>query len=192
MDYSRFLITGLPRCRTAWLTVLYMTLGIDVRHERWMFTTLRELDHWLNTGTPHNQVGLIDGLVPIYYPEYAIDKFTNNPVVLIDRPVDDVYKSWLKFRPTMTRNEFDESIANYDQFRSKLNALVVPFCSLNSYETCYDITLYTSQTTISYNQWRILDKMQIELQQAKIAEIFVTRSDRSLLNLENDNKISGV
>src|ERR1700733_452815 len=79
-----FIITGLPRSRTAWLAGLFSTGNVICFHEPINnFSSLKEMKDYLDS-LPYEYVGISDSSIG-YYEEFYTDNFSDAPIVVIDR-----------------------------------------------------------------------------------------------------------
>ena len=102
---DRFLITGLPRSRGAWLSaVANMSAGVECFHE-----PCAEMDGWQDirhiwTERDHRDpqyVGISDSMLGFHLPE-ILDKYSPQ-VLIIDRDIDEVHASLARMGIPQTR-----------------------------------------------------------------------------------------
>ncbi len=94
---SKFLITGLPRSRTAWLSALFSTDKVLCWHEPInKFGSIAAVKQMLENIDGYNVVGISDSSVGVE-ADFYINYFYDYPVVIINRDESEVIKSLVKF-----------------------------------------------------------------------------------------------
>ena len=184
LDKSRFLITGLPRCRTTWLTVVFNCVGVDTRHERDLyFDSMDQLRDWLDQGTEQNPHGLVDGFATIAYPTFALEVFKGHPIMFINRPVSEVMESWNRWLGFETpQGVIENAINNYYKFIDAMpkDALVINYSDLDNYDTLSHITEFCTNKKLNKSLFHFLNHTKIELHASKCAE-FTKRNPKEYL-----------
>lgn len=178
MDYSNFVITSLPRSRTAWLTAVLNAHGVPTIHERRHFfpndTQLSDLKTWLDFGTEDNPRGYVDSLASINSPEFLVEYFQNKPFVVIHRKPEDCYhslKTWSGVTPT--NEQARQASRRWAHFLELLNrtvplhALHVNYEDLENRDCVNNICLYTTRRPISDLNWHLFNHLKIELHRDK-------------------------
>ena len=80
---NRFLVTGLPRIRSAWLTALFCAHGVRCCHDGLVsFGSLASLESVLKRGAI---AGLCDPAAACVFPDEAARWFDGSPIVIVDR-----------------------------------------------------------------------------------------------------------
>jgi hypothetical protein len=123
-----FLITGLPRSRTAWLSVLCTTGNAFCYHEpSTQFEDISDLKDFYNKDSPRF-VGVSDAALGFYLP--WIMENIRPKTLIIDRDIEDVKKSFgrLGARTTGLRMLYDDLVA----FREHPSVMWVPYCLLDT------------------------------------------------------------
>jgi hypothetical protein len=188
LDKSRFLITGLPRTRTTWLTVLFNCLGVNARHERDLhFDSMEHLVDWLGKGTEKSPNGLIDGFASIAYPSFALKIVEDNPIVFVKRPVSEVIESWHKWQGHNGHDSMIENaMKNYYHFIAEMpeQTLVVEYKDLDKYETVNEIVNYCTNKTIEKELFHFLNHTKIELHGPKCTEFTKNNPKAYLQHIE--------
>ena|ERR1035437_1316619 len=128
MSAKPFLITGLPRSRTAWMTAFFCTGSILCKHE-----PLKELFDITEAARIfqseyHSHVGASDSGAGFFLP--WIMENINPPTVIIERNLLDVKASMLDIGLPMG-SPLNELARKLDLYRNHPNVLWVSFASLN-------------------------------------------------------------
>jgi hypothetical protein len=161
---SSFLITGLPRCRTTWLAVLFNTLGIDTRHERSSFSSFADLSDWLSQGTRVKPHGLVDGFASIAYPTYALDAFAEAPIVVIERDFSEAVQSWQNWSGhTLDQTAVDRLKTNHAKFVLAEPGFKVRYTDLDDYDTVQKLVHYCTGQSLPRPLFDFLNTTKIEL-----------------------------
>ena len=189
IDKSRFLITGLPRTRTTWLTVLFNCICVEAAHERDLFfDSMNDLTEWLEGGTEKHPHGLIDGFASCAYPSYALKTFANNPIVFIKRSVKDVQRSWEEWQGYPTHQGLLYlAQKNYKRFLDEApsQALIVNYEDLDDYKTCKKIVETCTNRTLPKSTFHFLNHVQVELHWDKCATFTRANPKPYILEVEN-------
>jgi len=100
-----FLITGLPRIRSAWLAAILSGDLVQCVHDAAVslesiegFVRYHEMMQPRAAGIAQVLVGLSDPAAACMYPEKAIELFCESPVVIIDRDPEssrEAYQKWI-------------------------------------------------------------------------------------------------
>lgn len=173
MDKSRFLITGWPRTRTAWLAVLFNCLGVETLHERPLhFGDACQFSGWVKAGTPLHPRGLVDGFAAIAYPTQALRLFEGNPIVVVKRPLGEVLESWQAFmgRPISAAEiQLENAVCNYRAFLRSMprTARVVEYAALDDYDAVSDVVQFCTGKTVSKPLFHFLSHTRIEIHKGK-------------------------
>jgi hypothetical protein len=80
----RFLITGLPRTRSAWLAALFSGDGVECWHDAVHHESVDGLLYKITTSASPI-VGLVDPCAACIYPRAALQIFTGFPIVIVRR-----------------------------------------------------------------------------------------------------------
>lgn len=110
---KRFLITGLPRMRSAWLAALFSSDRVRCFHDAAQFglsvpamlTAVAESDAEVT--------GLIDPGAAVIYPRLAWELFCESPIFIVRRNQDDARGSFEKFLG-MSLPNWDVGLTNYE------------------------------------------------------------------------------
>lgn len=93
----KFLITGLPRSRTAWLSAIFCTDNIICFHEPInQLGDIQAVKDFVSKVQGYSHVGISDSSIGANPSEY-IDYFFSYPIVVIKRPKVEVVESLIKF-----------------------------------------------------------------------------------------------
>lgn len=169
---SRFLITGYPRSRTAWLAALLCVHGVETIHERPLFfRTMDELSAWLLAGTDEYPHGLVDAFAACSYPDFALSHyhFADQPIVIIERDFDDAVTSWINwYHIEPTYLQLKQVKANYKYFNDNAaDALHVKYEALDDFETVSNICKFTTGRELQHQTFQLFNHLQIELHKQK-------------------------
>jgi hypothetical protein len=168
MDRSRFLITGLPRSRTAWLAALMCAHGVETLHEYPpFFANLEELRAWLYAGTEAAPHGYVDGFAIIHHAELVRQHFAEQPIVVIWRNPLEVRASWESREEPLTDANFQRVIGKVMQFWSEIkehpNVLTVPYALLDDYAAVNEMVIYLTGQPLKLMTFRLFHQLKIEL-----------------------------
>ncbi len=129
MSAKPFLITGLPRSRTAWMAAFMSSGSVLCKHEPLKFLSdIRQLPSALGSEF-HTHVGASDSGAGFFLP--WIMSNMNPPTVIIDRNTDDAKRSMLVDLGIDVGDSLHGLKNTLTQFRAHPNVMWVPFDSLN-------------------------------------------------------------
>lgn len=149
---ERFLITGLPRIRSAWLTALLTAVGADVTHESL-------------TGPPFFG-GWCDPTAACVWPEEAAKWIDSRPCVFINRNPLECRVSWEKWAGVELGN-WQEICTNVAQFSLLTSPVVIEYKDLEEYSTVAHIVKYCVGRYLPKYTWRVFNNLKIEQHLAK-------------------------
>lgn len=132
-----FIITGLPRSRTAWMANLFCTGNVICFHEPInLFGDLVAMKNYLD-GLPYEYVGISDSSIGGHCDWY-LENFKDVPVVFIEREVKVVLEDFEKFMG-MSAEDAKKCIDWVWEGATRLhelpNTITVPFEKLNDTAT---------------------------------------------------------
>lgn len=157
---SRFLITGLPRIRSAWLATLLNAAGVETVHDYTAaFGSLSALAAWLR------QPGLrgwCDPCAACLHPEFSALEFSGRRVVIVERDPGAACMSMARWAGKPM--PFETARANLATFRGLVDAevLTVPYASLDDYAAVDSIVRHCTGHVLSPQLWRTFDLLKIE------------------------------
>lgn len=124
-----FFITGLPRSRTAWLSVVFTIGDSFCFHEALRFTRngTEMLAMFKQTGAKH--VGNSDSLLPFFYNDIA-RYFPDAPIVIIERDPKEVFESLERVFGVKSQLIIDETLVRLESIRH--DALIVDYSDLDN------------------------------------------------------------
>ena len=139
---NRFLITGLGRCRTAWMSVATSTPRSICYHEPTAHTSKFEdlIELWASAGSL--SIGISDSSLPLYLGR--ILETVKPRTLIIDRPIDEVIESFddymmgTRFDITQGRKWVEECLVELDRHRAHPLVRCVEFDALNDHDTVLD------------------------------------------------------
>ena len=172
MDFSRFCITGLPRSRTAWLAALMCAQSVETFHEYPpFFDTLADLGAWLMAGTVDDPHGYVDGFAIIHHAPLVSTYFRDNPIVIIQRDVAEVRRSWEAWEGPISDEIFANVIARSKKFAienaHKPNVMVVKYADLDSFPVIDSIVRHCTGRPLKFRTWQLFHHLKIELHREK-------------------------
>lgn len=176
MNRSRFLITGLPRSRTAWIAALFCAHEIETIHEYPVFfKTIEQLGDWLHAGTEESPHGYVDGFSIIHHAELARQTFFDNPIVVIQRNPADVRASWEKWSGPIIDEQFSEVMRKVktfcDQMAPYSNCLIVNYDALDDYESVNKMVVHCTGRPLKQITWQLFHHLKIELHREKVSQL---------------------
>lgn len=93
----KFLITGLPRSRTAWLAALFSTDNVMCWHEPInKLGTLAAVQSMMDNLKGYSHIGISDSSIGVD-AHFYMDYFFDCPIVVIQRPKQEVIESLIRF-----------------------------------------------------------------------------------------------
>lgn len=157
-----YLITGLPRIRSAWLSALLTRDDCVCYHEA---PTL---------GMPAlddpSAFGLCDPGAASLYPNFALKAFDGRKMVIIERAPSDSRRALEKFAG-MEATNWDAIEARYNHFRRyAVQPLVVKFKQLSDYRTVNKIHLFVLGWSLTRQRFDFFDGLRIEQDVMKRAQ----------------------
>lgn len=140
-----FLITGLPRSRTAWLANLFSTGPVMCLHEPVVYAQggVDGVKPLLDSLVA-DVVGMSDSTIPLFWDVYAA-QFLPCPIVVIDRPLEVCVASLSEHTGFPVDRLFPVVRAVQQELAVLQQAaptLTVPFDELNSLDTLQNIWTY--------------------------------------------------
>lgn len=160
-----FIVLGLPRSRTAWLS-RFLTYGDhvcgheEIRHLR----SLNDVKMWFdqpNTGTAETAAAPWWRLLKTYAPDAR--------VVVVRRPVEDVFDSLMRlpglaFDPATLMTLLCKLDCKLDQIEARMdNVLSVDFADLAEEQTCRKIFEHCLPYPHDHNHWTELKDQNIQI-----------------------------
>lgn len=167
-----FLITGLPRTRTAWFTALFNAIGVPCIHE-WGYGfqySKSAFHHWLGLNGPR---GVCDPSMACATEQAeTLELFAKCPVVLIERNSIDAQTAFEDWIGQPTPN-YGALVRNVMEFRRglkmvKADLFEVRYEQLDDYETIRTIVRHCCGRPLPHNVWRQFDALHIEQHLTKV------------------------
>ncbi len=156
-----FVVFGLPRSRTAWLSVFLThkdwVCGHDLIAEINSASDLRQMLEQPNTGTVETGIGYAWPLIRYWFPEARF--------AVIRRPLAEVRASLLNQGLTLERLENDE--ATLDQIAALPGTLSVTFAELNTETGCRRLFEHCLGTPMDTGWWSGLAEQNIQIDFAR-------------------------
>lgn len=170
---TRFLITGMPRSRTAWLAALMNALGTETIHEYPLFCdSLIQLQTWLYKGTEQRPHGYVDGFALIKRPDLVLQHFIDQPIAVIVRDPNDVRASWEKWigKP-ISEEEFELAVTQFQDFlfanSDAPNLQVYQYDDLNKYDVVNSLVRHVAGKELPLITWQLFHHLNIQLHKEK-------------------------
>lgn len=85
----KFLITGYPRMRSAWLAALFSSDRVLCFHDGAHHGGVAQLLHSVGIAKDHEAVGLFDPCAACVYPRKALELFNGHQIVVVRRDESD-------------------------------------------------------------------------------------------------------
>lgn len=162
-----FFITGLPRSRTAWLSVLLSDQDSFCYHE--LLSNCQGISefHKKLSNPFFNKVGNSDSGLSLYWDKIK-NYYKNCPLILIYRNEQeslDSLKNSLKLS-----QEQAEFVIEYTSEKLKTldPTLTVYYEDLDNYEICNDIFKHIINKNLKYEKWEALNKLNITVELPKL------------------------
>lgn len=162
-----FFITGLPRCRTAWLANLFCTDTTvcfhDPRRENWYFNLQETAE------ATELRVGISDPLLTLSFPDLAV-KYPEAPWLYIERDEKQAADSLLRYTRksiTLLRRDierwFEVHRGPAEELKVYPRTLVLNFDDLNREETVEQAWSHLlPEKPWQPLRWQVLKDLQVE------------------------------
>ena len=153
---NKFIITGLPRSRTAWMSAYMCSNNVMCLHEPCNdFPSLEEMKLMVDR-LPYEYAGISDSSIGIH-PFFYIKNFKDCPVVFIKRDKEEVLNSFLKI--SGLRIDKAEKIINMIEhgiyeIKNAFNVFEVDYNDLDKEETMRRIFDYCTPT-IPFDKYKL-------------------------------------
>jgi hypothetical protein len=158
----RFFVTGYPRSRTAWLAN-FLTWGDSLCwHEATrMCTSFEDMRELLDKDATF--VGNSDSTLTLM-PHSFLETFSGDPLVVVERPVDEVWMSLLKLGGASLAGTVKEMTAGLETLKEAAD-LVVEFDELDDWDTCLEIqkTCNPGGAEMPYDRFCSLKQMNVQV-----------------------------
>lgn len=150
-----FLITGLPRIRSAWLSALLSTETLPCYHE-----APTDKMPPIKTAAPF---GLLDPGAACLYPNWALEHFAGQLIIIIERPILDSKRALEKFAGVAATN-WKAIEDRYLMFRGKApkRTVRVRFNDLADYETVARLYAMCAHGGLSRQRFELFDGLRVE------------------------------
>lgn len=157
-----FLVTGLPRSRTAWFAALFNAVGRETVHD-WAatFGTWSQFRRWYI-----GDRGWCDPCAACAHPGLTLDLVRGHPVAVIAR---DPKQSAASLDVAQPGDEqfFGVIQTNYERFAREARALVVDYDSLDNYMGVARVVVHCTGLMPSQELFRTFNLLKIEQHTAK-------------------------
>lgn len=170
-----FLVTGLPRSRTAWLSVLLHDPAWHVSCEHEPSAHFRHLDDAVRYFSMGKETGWRVGAADHGLGWWAKEliEATDMRVLLVERPMPDVYASVCKMGlPPSVIDYLEELRDRENRVRSHPNVQCIPFDRLNDRGRVEAAWFHLLPgVPFDESRYRALSRLNIELSRETVAEI---------------------
>lgn len=157
-----YLITGLPRIRSAWLSALLTRDDLVCYHEAPTMAMSA-----INGQVPF---GLSDPGAACLYPNTALEKFGKSKVVIVERVASQSRRALEKFAGVPATN-WDALEERYHLFRRMFpNAWIIKFIHLGEYSAVDDLYRFLTGRELSHERFALFDGLRIEQDIVKRAQ----------------------
>jgi hypothetical protein len=166
----KFLITGLPRMRSAWLAALFSCKHVAMYHDvNFHGGLVSALSH----GTKDTIVGISDPSAASVWPREALHHFERDPIVYIER--DDWRQAAKAEYPAAPDAWCDLSEKNALWFKPHAG-MVIPFESLDDYSIVESIYWYCTGKKLRRQKFDLFRYLK------------VSQDTRRVMNIINNKK----
>lgn len=144
----KFLLTGLPRTRTAWFTALLNAHGFVTKHDR----IGRE---------PLGDYGRCDPCAACIYPNEALTHYYDSPIVVIERNPMHSFSAYMKWSGVPIDWRLVEDNYNWFVTHAK-SAVMVKFNDLNDYDVVNGLVLHLTHKPLSIDLFETFNLLEID------------------------------
>lgn len=163
---QRFLITGFPRMRSAWLAALFSSDLVHCFHDAAHHGSVTGMLNEVVKSTSQI-VGLCDPSAACVYPQLAIKLFAESPIVIVRREADDA-KQALETWAGMEMKNWHELGANYDWFaRSAAHACWIDYADLDDYFVVSELYRHCTGLLLDKHRFDLFNTLKIEQHREK-------------------------
>jgi hypothetical protein len=168
-----FLLTGLPRIRSAWFTALFNAIQVPCIHEwGYSFNYVKSAFHrWVNL---HGYRGVCDPSIAVANEQTEnIELFAGRPVVIIDRaPVDAqiAFEDWIG-QPAPNYGALIRNLWAFEHAakEAKCDIMKVSYHTLDSYDVVADVVKHCCRQPLPHRIWRQFHVLHVEQHLTKVA-----------------------
>ena len=176
MDKEFFLITGLPRTRTAWLANLFTANNAICFHEPSNdFRSLEEMKSYFDT-LPYQYVGISDSSIPFYWDFFK--KIPAQKMVIVNRDENEVLNSLLKFTNAglpVCKKMIEWGKSGLIKIKQEREFLEVDFDTLSNNNVVKRIWNYVLPMQFDIIRCQILQRMVIQQDYQKAMDTIKTK-----------------
>lgn len=169
LNQRRFLVTGLPRVRTAWMAALFSGDKVKCFHDAVHHGGVqRLLEHVDSCRSPI--VGLLDPGAACVYPREAIKMFAGWPIVVVERNSDDSrtgLQNWFGF----PLDNWENLESNFKWFLENIPTQYysVPFDALDEFNTVNHLYGHCTGLSLDSHRFNLFNTLKIEQHRGKAA-----------------------
>jgi hypothetical protein len=171
---KRFLITGVPRMRSAWLAALFSGDGVECWHDSTPHGGAGEL-LGRASGSEAEFVGICDPCAACVYPREALEFFRGSPIIVIRRKEAESRAGLIRWAGREP-SDWDALMRNHAWFIDHIWANREPKPAWVQYEDLDDYDVVSSMYAVctdgkrlSANKFELFDSLRIEQHLAKVA-----------------------
>lgn len=162
---ANYLITGLPRTRSAWLAALLGSLEVPCYHDT--LTTFGGLGEFATAADdPKHEFGLSCPGAACVFPDFAAHVFRDKPIVFIARDPDDAFNSASKFLgspfpewKTVMRNSADFLAITTSR---PMGIMAVEFQQLEDFNVVSKIHEYCTGKPLPKSRFNVFNDLSVE------------------------------
>ncbi len=165
----RFLITGLPRMRSAWLAALFSSDAVRCFHDAVHHGGINKMLELIkNCKSPH--VGLCDPAAACVYPRLALESFQNDRIIVVRRHEEDCQLGLERWAHA-PMSCWDELVENHRWFRDQAGDrfLWVEYEDLDNFGTVSEVFRLCTGLALDKERFDLFNTLQIEQHYAKAA-----------------------
>lgn len=168
----RFLITGLPRIRSAWLAALFSDREVscfhDGIHHGGVDGLLAKVD-----ASEAAFTGLIDPAAACVYPRQALAMFGQSPIVVVMRDPADCRNGFERWFGRELAN-WDEMVKNLEWFMQEhaRKFYAIDYASLDDHAAVSEMFKICTGLTLDRHRFDLFNTLKIEQHHGKAAQAF--------------------
>lgn len=154
-----FLLTGLPRSRTAWFAALFNAVGVETIHD-WAatFGSWSIFKAWFQ-----GERGWCDPCAACVHPTKTIELMKGHKVVIVTRALADSYAAYAKWDGSDDPEMFVQMTNNYKYLRRTLNdAMEIEYAELNSFFGVQRVVYHCTGLVLSRQLYDTFNLLKIE------------------------------
>ena len=168
-----FIIYGLPRSRTLWLSKFLATDGWTVHHDLPLsVNSLSEIRFLLSqerAGTVETALSRAAPMFRCWFPEA--------PLVVVLRPVNEVKSSMDRIGWSTSLEYLEAEESNLNEISKLPNAITVRFEDLATQTTCQQVLEHCLRQPFDYDRWKEFSVTNLQVDPVKHLELVMSRAE---------------